>query len=268
MKALRLLLAVLIVGATPQASALELIPASRHHLFQNFGNLNETGMAFLYESAAVTSGSAGETLPVLGFEKYGQFLLSFSYQGFQQLGGEGKFALTSSNGSFGFFHETDLSAGFRVQVGFVHAGGHLSDGTPYNGLYNLSAFYDRAIFRFFKDLEDQLRMTISIEPVTRSSPEFQWFMGEQSIEYFPTISEKLHPYLAVGLREMGLTGTQTSVSSNIQLGLANTSPFTKDHHTLARIAAGYYAGPDPSIKIFNYTGSSRNFAYLGFFFNF
>jgi|GEM_PF-1737458 len=244
------------------------LPPSQHQLYQNFASLTDPALGFVYESQARTFGNAGETLPLLQFESHGQLTVFFSYQSFQQIGGDAKFALQSSNGSGGLAYEMPFSEAFRVSLGFAHTGGHYSEGTPYNPLFNVSALYDRFIAKSVFDLDRMLRFTLSFEPLTRSSPDLQWLMSEQSIMLFPLDPDRFHPYFAVGVREGGVSGSQTSYGFDAQLGVDSGNPFSENHTQQIRAAIGYYTGPDLSVKNFLYLNSSVNFVYLGIFVNF
>lgn len=168
--------------------------------------------------------------------------------------------------SFGF--QWEFTPSLRIYVSYLHFSGHTVDGLPAadSSLNELTLGQELLPIRLIYDMDRLIRVGVTLKPVLRSYPEVQRFWADEFFEVHPWGGKddphSPSPYFALSL---GQSGTDYYLwTFHSQLGIYFGNHFTPSkHQQTLRLVLGYYTGPDPRLKYFEFRNKLQHFGYLG-----
>jgi hypothetical protein len=265
-------LALFLVSRTARAD-WTVLPESRHQLYQSYSFFIEQHNMGVYRGGSQYWAAVAANFPIAGNNDspmHPQFVFHFSGNDSMHVNEGGGVFTETLDTRIGFFFELappiwDL----RFSLGYFHESGHVADGTDDPSLEPLNLGDNVFRIRLLKDWERTFRFGLTLLPIVHAIPEGLDSGANEFAEYFPLGSDEdghsPKPYLAAGLgNRIFFNGFS---SFHAQLGMATGSHFQDKHSHDARLAIGYYDGPDPRAKYAQFKGFRSHFFYVGILFN-
>jgi hypothetical protein len=257
----------------------EILPDSRHHLYQTYGLYFEEQSSLVYTGNHHMWGAVGGAIPIAGDaegEHHPQFVFHSTANAAMHFSDSGRIYTETIDARLGLQFEYALDPQLRFAASYTHFSAHAADGIEDLDLLEPPVGEEFLNLRAVYDIGTMFRVGLNFNPVLRSYPKLQFFGADQFIEYFPLGSldspHKPSPYVAAGLSEWGVS--QQQLTFHAQIGVAFANHFgTHDgspgggHSQAGRAVLGYYTGADPRLKYFQYREATKSFGYLGVMFD-
>jgi hypothetical protein len=267
-------IAVAAAGFAPPARAeIQVVPESRHHLFQPYAFFLEPQNDLLWRTPTRGWGEVGGVFPLFEATDWRwtpQLLIHGTANAAYVIDTSKLMLMTQTvDARAGLFIDLSLADDTRLEIGWTHESGHVSDDIPDSTLIGPNLGNEIISFRLLHDIEDHFRLGGTLKPVAGATPKLKVFGADQFAEWFPWGQSDPHThsfYVAMSLQETGVDHIVPGFQA--QVGLLWGTHFRRPHHMSLRLVAGYYTGLDPRLKFAQYLLATMQFGYAGVMFDF
>lgn len=266
-------LVVPLLATTTARGELILIPESRHEQFLTYGLFIDQQSMLVMRDAGNFWGAVAGSLPLLEERDWAfrpQLLANASVNANFRSNDTHTTLLTQTfDARAGLELDLSFTESFRGAIGWTHQSGHISDNVPYPQLIGPNLGNELIWIRLIRDFDTRFRIGGTLRPIVGSDPAMKTFGADQFAEWFPwgqrSSPHSLSPYLAAGVEEYGRDYVQAAFHA--QIGAVVGNHFFETWHPSLRIVAGYYTGPDPALKYYEFMRFTPKFFYTGFMFD-
>ncbi|MBI3542781.1 MAG: hypothetical protein HY075_05840 [Deltaproteobacteria bacterium] len=268
----RTLVAALLLAALPAAAhafETELLPDSRHQLFQPYSFFTDPQTTLLWRTPRKGWGEVGGTFAALEVTDWAwrpQLIIQGSASAAYRFNDKYDTLLTETiDARVGLAVDLAIAPDSRLEVSWTHWSGHVTDNVPDVSLLGSNSGDELIAFRLTHDIGERWRVGGTLKPIVGSEPGMKFFAADQFVEWFPwgQAADYQHasPYVSLGFEELGVD--HLMFTYHLQLGLLFGNHFREKHHQSLRPVAGYYRGIDPRLKYAQFMLSRAEFGYFG-----
>ena len=251
---------------------VEIIPESRHKLYQSYGLFNDEQTTALWRGSARLWGSLGVDVPLVGIPDspmHPQIVVITSLSASMRVGSAIRIYSETFDLHVGGAYEFELNPSLRFSLGYYHYSGHVADGVLDLNLIDTTVGYNLMRLRTVYDYGRSFRVGGSFKPYLNSVPSMHFFAFEEFAEWYPLGIDQnpRHgaPFLAAGIEEYG--SDRLRPTYHLQVGVDFGHHFEPFTNKGTRAVIGYYNGTDPRLKYQAFVNDTVSFGYLGFMAN-
>lgn len=252
----------------------EVLPESRHALYQTYGLFFEQQSAILFYAPSRAWGAVGGTLALYGNNEspsHPQILMHATANAAMTYNETLRIYTQTVDARVGFAYQFSFSPALRCSIGLTHNSAHAADGIQDMGLFEAPLGQEYVPIRIVYDYLKNIRVGATFKPFIRSYPSLNFFASDQFVEYFPWgANDKPHApsfYIAAGFDEYGVADA-LQPTFHAQIGFYIGNHFSEAYRQTIRGVLGYYSGADPRLKYYQFLQATDSFAYAGMMFDF